>query len=84
MLTQADIEEIKIIIKEEVGNKINLLPTKDEYFERMDSLAGQMKTIQETLDLHSGQHEEIHDIQQKTEKRLNKVEDVLKIPHPSP
>ncbi len=81
MLTQRDIEEIERIVEEKIGEKIKLLPTKDQYFERMDELSGQMKKLQETLDLHDGQHTDIHDHEEETDKRLNIIENKLDIPH---
>lgn len=63
ILTQDDVNEIERIVEENIDAKTKLLPTKDQFFDRMDSLSGQMKKIQETIDLHDGQHVEIHDHQ---------------------
>ncbi len=82
MLTQDDIGEIKKIVREELDDKIKLLPTKDQYFERMDNLSGQMKKIQETLDLHDGQHASIHDKDESNDERFKVIEKKLDIPHP--
>ena len=82
MLTQDDVKEIERIVEEEIDAKTKLLPTKDQFFQRMDDLSGQMKKIQETLDLHDGQHSDIHDHQESTDKRMNVVEEKLDIPHP--
>jgi hypothetical protein len=82
MLTQADIKEIERIVEEKIEEKTKPLPTKDQFFQRMDDLSGQMKKIQETLDLHDGQHSAIHDHQDDTDARLNVIEEKLAIPHP--
>ena len=82
MLTQDDIKEIENIVEEKIDEKTKLLPTKDQFFQRMDDLSGQMKKLQETLDLHDGQHVEIHDHQESTDGRLNVIEGKLDIPHP--
>lgn len=50
MLTQNDIKEIERIVGEKIDEKTKFLPTKDQFFERMDSLSGQIKKIQESLD----------------------------------
>ena len=82
MLTQSDIDEITRIVKDELDDKIKLLPTKDQYFERMDSLSGQIKTLQETINMHDGQHLNIDDNQEDTDKRLKVIEDKLNISPP--
>ena len=48
----------------------------------MDNLSGQMKKIQETLDLHDGQHASIHDKDESNDERFKVIEKKLDIPHP--
>ena len=59
MLTQHDIAEIERIIEEKIDEKVKRLPTKDQFFQRMDDLSGQIKKLQETMDLHDGKHLDI-------------------------
>lgn len=66
MLTQDDIKEIERIVDE----KIKLLPSKDQFFERMDSLSGQMKKIDEKMDLHDGQHVRIDEDLEMIKKKI--------------
>ena len=47
MLTQKDIEEVKTIVREEISEKIRLLPTKDEFFSKMNEVMGELKAIRE-------------------------------------
>lgn len=82
MLTQNDIAEIERIIGEKLDEKTKLLPTKEEYFKRMDGLSGQIIKLQETMDLHDGQHTEIHDHEQDVIRRMETVEKKLGIKHP--
>ena len=82
MLTQDDVKEIERIVEEKIDEKTKLLPTKDQFFQRMDDLSGQMKKIQETLDLHDGQHVAIHDQDESNDERFKVIEKKLDIPHP--
>lgn len=47
MLTQTDFDEIEKIVDEKIGQKTKLLPTKDEFFEKMDEVMGELKGIRE-------------------------------------
>ena len=46
MLTQTDLDQIEKIVEEtveeKIGEKTNLLPTKDEFFEKMDEVMGEL------------------------------------------
>lgn len=41
--------------KQEINERINLLPTKDEFFNKMDQVMGELKTIYEEQTVISGQ-----------------------------
>lgn len=82
MLTHHDIAEIERIIEEKIDEKVKRLPTKDQFFQRMDDLSGQIKKLQETMDLHDGKHLDIDDHQEQTDARLNTIENKLDLPHP--
>lgn len=47
MLTQKDLEEIKKIVDESLEEKTKLLPTKDEFFTKMDEVMGELSTIRD-------------------------------------
>jgi predicted nuclease with TOPRIM domain len=47
MLTQKDLEEIEKVIEEKLEEKLRLLPTKDEFFSKMDELMGELSTIRD-------------------------------------
>lgn len=47
MLTQRDIEEIDRLITEKLDEKTKLLPTKDDFFSKMDEVMGELKAIRE-------------------------------------
>ena len=82
MLTQNDIAEIERIIGEKLDEKTKLLPTKEEFFRRMDTLSGQLLKIEESQTLHNGQHTEIHDHEQDIVERMETVEKKLGIKRP--
>jgi hypothetical protein len=50
-----EITESNKELEERIGEKISHLPTKDEFFERMDFLAGELKAIREELPVLSHQ-----------------------------
>ena len=47
--------------KKELRDEIRLLPTKEEFFSRMDKLSGEIKAMRDEHDLHAGQHRQIND-----------------------
>lgn len=47
MLTQQDIDEIDKLITEKLDEKVKLLPTKDDFFGKMDEVMGELKAIRE-------------------------------------
>lgn len=47
MLTQHDINEIDKLISEKLDEKTRLLPTKDDFFGKMDEVMGELKAIRE-------------------------------------
>lgn len=47
MLTQVDFDQIEQLVQRTVKREIKHLPTKDEFFSRMDEVVGELKTIRE-------------------------------------
>ncbi len=60
------VDDVRQIIKDE----IKFLPTKNDFFTRMDKLSGEMKAVRESQDLHTGEHQEINDRFEKIDKHL--------------
>jgi len=52
MLTQKDIDVIEKFVDERVEDKIKNLPTKDEFFGKMDEVMGELKAIREESTVH--------------------------------
>lgn len=44
MLTQRDLDEIEKVVDENVGEKTRNLPTKHEFFNKMDEVVGELKS----------------------------------------
>lgn len=60
------VDEIRKIVQEE----IKFLPTKEEFFSRMDKLSGEIKATREEQVLHAEQHGKINDRLDKHDKHL--------------
>lgn len=46
MLTQKDLDEIEEIVEEKLDGKIKNLPTKDEFFSKMDEVMGELGRLE--------------------------------------
>jgi len=44
-LTQKDLDDIEQIVDEKIEEKVKNLPTKDEFYNKMDEVIGELKTI---------------------------------------
>lgn len=76
MLSQKDLDEIEELIEKKFNEKFKHLPTKDEFYTRMDKLMHKLNAIGEEVTVISGYKDQIED----HETRLGKVEQVLEIP----
>ena len=78
MLTKKDFDKFEELIKQvvddeldkKIPNYIKYLPTKVEFYIKMDELMGEVKAMRESQEIHAGTHSEIND-------RLEKLEQVL-------
>lgn len=67
-LTQEDLDQIDQIVTE----KIKFLPTKDEFYTKMDEVMGELRGIREELDVTTHQYE-------RTNERVDKLGGRVKI-----
>ncbi len=85
MLTLQDLLKIENIVDkkldEKFDEKFKLLPSKEEFFTRMDALTVEIKASREAFDLHTGQHTRVDDQLDNHDKRIKKIEQHI---HPSP
>ena len=65
------------------SDQVSHLPTKNEFFTRMDKLSGQLLKVEQSLTLHDGQHAEIHDHEEQADERLKTIEKRLGIKSPA-
>lgn len=68
-LTQADLEEIRGLVREVIQEETHNLPTKDEFFTKMDEVMGELKDARDEQTMlagHSSDHED----------RLTKLEEI--------
>lgn len=49
MLTQRDLNQIEQLIDEKLKEQTSHLPTKDEFFAKMDEVVGQLQKIEQEL-----------------------------------
>ncbi|PJE67571.1 hypothetical protein COU95_01635 [Candidatus Shapirobacteria bacterium CG10_big_fil_rev_8_21_14_0_10_40_9] len=71
MLTQKDFDEIEKIVDKELEEKIKFLPTKDEFYGKMDELMGEVKAIREEQAVISGYKDKL----ENHETRIIKLEE---------
>lgn len=64
-------DDVEKIVDEKLDEKIKFLPTKDEFFSRMDTLSGEIKKVREEQTLHLGQHDQVDARLVRVEKKLN-------------
>lgn len=78
MLTLKDLLKLQKMISDTFDEKlkqfyeehIKYLPTKDEFFTRMDKLSGEIQAVRESQELHQGQHTDIADRFERIDKHL--------------
>ncbi len=46
-LTQKDFDQIEELLDEKLDEKLKILPTKEEFFPKMDEVVGELKTARE-------------------------------------
>lgn len=69
-LTMVDLDEIEKIVGEKVDEKTRNLPTKKDFFEKMDEVVGELKAIREEQPLISQKLSEHSDRIEKIEEKL--------------
>lgn len=72
-LTQNDFDEVEEVVRVVVREETKNLPTKDEFFSKMDELMTEVKKIMEEQQIQA------HQIARHSD-RLDRVENHLKLP----
>ena len=74
MLTQKDFDEIENLTKNIIKEEIKHLPTKDDFYDRMDQLRGEIKAVREEQSIISGKFSEHTDQIENHDNRISKLE----------
>ena len=61
MITQKDFDEIERIMEEKMDERFRTLPTKDEFFSKMDEVMGELKGMREEHVVSQGKREELEE-----------------------
>ena len=61
MLNQKDLHQIEKIVDEKLDEKIKFLPTKKEFFGKMDELMKEIKDLREEVTVVTGYKDQIED-----------------------
>ena len=75
MLTQKDLEDIEKVVDEKIESRTSNLPTKDEFYTKMDEVVGELKTIREEQAVLSGLNTKVND----HDERIFKLEKKLRV-----
>lgn len=70
VLNQADYDEIDRRISETIEEKIAHLPTKDDFFGKMDEVLGEVQAMREDFAAHLSSH---HELEHNDRNTLHKV-----------
>jgi len=70
-LTVKDLDEIEKIVVERIEENTRNLPTKDEFFTKMDEVAGELKTIIESASILTHRISKHEDRITKIEKKIS-------------
>ena len=70
-LSVKDLDEIEKIVDEKIEERTNNLPTKDDFFSKMDEVMGELKAIRENSSVLSNQVSDHEDRIAKIEKKIN-------------
>lgn len=76
--TKDDLVELKEELQQYIDDRLSHLPTKEEFFERMDMLIGQLRKTDEEQILQSGRLSEHADILDNHEQRIARLEQTRK------
>ena len=73
------IEQVSALVSEKLDEKIKYIPTKEEFFSRMDKLSKEIQDARDELTLHTGSHDDLTDKNENLDSRLVVVEKKLNI-----
>ncbi len=57
-------------LDEKLDEKLKFLPTKEEFFDQMSKVMGELKAVRDSQELHANSHKEINDEIDKLKKAV--------------
>lgn len=82
VLNKVDYDIIHEMIRNEVKELTSELPTRDEFYGKMDEMIGEVKGMREEFAAHKSSHERIDDEVAKLKKNVKHIYSVLEISNP--
>ena len=83
VLNKVDYDEIDRRIAEVVKREIAYLPSRDEFYGKMDEMIGEVKGMRAEFAAHKSAHERIDDDVRKLKKNVSHLYKVFEIETPS-
>lgn len=83
VLNKVDYDEIDRRINESVGEKISHLPTKSEFYEKMDEVLGEVKAMREDFAAHKSTHEDLDKDVPNLQHKVKHLYKVFEIEEPA-
>lgn len=80
MLTFNDLQEIKKLIDQTIKDAFKHLPSKDDFFTRMDMLSKEIKDMREEFSAHSMSHARLDEKDEELDERVLILEKKVGIP----
>ena len=77
MLTQKYFDQIEKIVEKSIKDSTKHLPTRDQFYSKMDYLIGEIKASREEHTAITGRMSDNSDTLEKHEKRLIKIEETI-------
>lgn len=68
--TKDDLAELEKAVDQVIEEKMNFLPTKKDFFDRMDKLSHEIQDMRDESALHLGSHDELDERLSRVEKKL--------------
>ena len=80
MATNKKITSVRQIVREEIQESIRHLPTKDQFYTKMDEVMGELKAIREEQTLTTGRVSQHSDDIEEHDVRISKLEKHTRLP----
>jgi hypothetical protein len=76
-------EEIAIQLEEKLNEKLGYLPTKDEFYEKMDQILGEVQAMREDFAAHKSTHEDLDKDIPNLEHKVKHLYKIFEVEEPA-